>query len=105
MIRPTSMAADYVVTFQTVAAPPPVDDAPAVQSTSPGDGATDVARGANLSVTFSEPVDVSSGWYDIKCPSGSHAAVVSGGPLTYTLDPNADFAYDESCRFTVMAST
>ena len=98
---PNVMAADYVATFQTVAAPPPVDDAPAVQSTSPGDGATDVARGANLTVTFSEPVDVSSGWYDIKCPSGSHAAVVSGGPLTYTLDPNTDFAYDESCRFTV----
>ena len=65
---PNLMAADYVATFQTVAAPPPVDDAPAVQSTSPDDGATDVARGANLSVTFDEPVDVSSGWYDIKCP-------------------------------------
>lgn len=98
---PNFMAADYVTTFQTMAAPPPVDDAPAVQSTSPSDGATDVARGANLTVTFSEPVDVSSGWYDIKCPSGSHAAVVSGGPLAYTLDPNADFAYDESCTFTV----
>ena len=47
-------------------------------------------------MTFDEPVDVSGGWYDIKCPSGSHTAVVSGGPLTYTLDPNADFAYDES---------
>jgi hypothetical protein len=98
---PDFMAADYVATFQTVAAPPPVDDAPAVQATSPDDGATDVARGANLTVTFSEPVDVSNGWYDIKCPSGSHTAVVSGGPLTYTLDPNADFAYDESCTFTV----
>jgi hypothetical protein len=56
---PNFMAADYVATFQTVAAPPPVDDAPAVQSTSPDDGATDVARAANLTVTFSEPVDVS----------------------------------------------
>ena len=98
---PNQMAADYVATFQTVSAPPPIDDAPAVQSTSPANSAVDVARGANLSVTFSEPVDVSSGWFDIKCPSGSHAAVVSGGPLTYTLDPNADFAYDESCTFTV----
>ena len=98
---PDQMAADYVATFQTMAAPPPIDDAPTVQSTSPGDGATDVARGANLTVTFSEPVDVASGWYDIKCPSGSHAAVVSGGPLTFTLDPTVDFAYDESCRFTV----
>jgi hypothetical protein len=95
------MASDYTATFQTVAEPPPVDDAPAVQSMSPGDGATDIARGANLTVTFSEPVDVASGWYDIKCPSGSHTAIVSGGPLTFTLDPAVDLAYDESCRFTV----
>jgi Bacterial Ig-like domain len=98
---PNLMASDYTATFQTVAEPPPVDDAPAVQSMSPGDGATDIARGANLTVTFSEPVDVASGWYDIKCPSGSHTAIVSGGPLTFTLDPAVDLAYDESCRFTV----
>ena len=98
---PDQMAADYITTFQAMAAPPPIDDAPTVQSTSPGDGDTDVARGANLTVTFSEPVDLVSGWYDIKCPSGSHTAVVSGGPLTFTLDPNVDLAYDESCRFTV----
>ena len=42
-------------------------------------------------MTFDEPVDVSGGWYDIKCPSGPHTAVVSGGPLTFTLDPVADF--------------
>jgi hypothetical protein len=98
---PNLMASDYTATFQTVAEPPPVDDAPAVQSMSPGDGATDIARGANVTVTFSEPVDVASGWYDIKCPSGSHTAIVSGGPLTFTLDPAVDLAYDESCRFTV----
>ena len=64
---PNAMAADHVVTFQTVAAPPVIDDAPAVESTSPGDGAVDVARGASLSVTFDEPVDVSGDWFDITC--------------------------------------
>ncbi len=101
---PNEMAADHVATFQTVAAPPVIDDAPAVQSTSPADGATDVPRDANLSVTFSEPVDVSSGWYDITCAtSQGHTAAVSGGPLTFSLDPGADFAYDEACTFTVSA--
>ena len=35
-----------------------IDLAPAVQSTAPADGATDVAVGSNITVTFSEPVDV-----------------------------------------------
>ena len=52
---PNLMVADYLATFQTVAAPP--DQAPGVQSTSPDNGATDVARDASLSVTFDEPVD------------------------------------------------
>jgi hypothetical protein len=64
---PNLMAADHVATFQTVAAPPVIDDAPTVQSTSPGNGATDVARGANLSVTFDEAVDVNGDWFDITC--------------------------------------
>ena len=34
------------------------DQAPAVQSTTPTNGATGVALDANLSVTFTEPVDV-----------------------------------------------
>ena len=83
----------------------PMDQPPAVTSTFPADGATDVAVDANLSVTFDEPVDVSGGWYDIKCPSGSHTVSVSGGPLTYTLDPAVDFDNDETCRFTVSART
>ena len=81
-----------------------LDKAPAVLSTSPGGGAADVARDANLSVTFDEPVDVSGGWFDISCAtSQGHAATVSGGPLTFALDPDTDFAYGESCTFTVHA--
>ena len=100
---PNLMASDHVATFQTVAAPP--DQAPGVESTSPGDGATDVARGANLSVTFDEPVNVSGAWFDITCAtSNGHSATVSGGPLTFDLDPDTDFAYDESCTFTINAS-
>ena len=79
---PDVMAADHVATFQTVAAPPVIDEAPAVQSTSPGNGAVDVARGANLSVTFDEPVDVNGDWFDITCAtSHGHTAAVSGGPV------------------------
>ena len=97
---PNLMVADYLATFQTVAAPP--DQAPGVQSTSPDNGATDVARDASLSVTFDEPVDVTAGSFGISCTkSFAHAANITGGPLTFTLHPFNDFAYDESCTFTV----
>src|SRR5262245_6639061 len=43
------------------------DQAPAVSSTSPADGAGGVALDANVSVTFSEPVDVADGWFSIQC--------------------------------------
>ena len=88
-------------TTQTYAA----DSAPAVLSTTPADAGVDVALGANLEITFSEPVDVSAGWFEISCVSSEvHTAVVSGGPEIFTLDPEVDFAYSESCTVTVLAA-
>jgi len=81
------------------------DNAPAVSATSPLAGATDVAFNTDVAVTFSEAVNVSSAWYTIACAtSGSHTAVQSGGPTTFTLDPTTDFAFSESCTATVLAS-
>ena len=101
---PNLMVADYLATFQTVAAPP--DQAPGVQSTSPDNGATDVARDASLSVTFDEPVDVTAGSFRSRARRRfAHAANVTGGPLTFTLQPFNDFAYDETCTFTVTPRT
>ena len=83
----------------------PVDFAPTVSSTTPADGATDVARSANISITFSEAVNVSGTWYAISCAtSGSHTAAPSGGPTTFTLDPATDFANSELCTVTVVAA-
>jgi predicted extracellular nuclease len=79
------------------------DAAPSVASTSPPDGATDVDRAANIEITFSEPVDVSGAWYSISCDSGSYAATASGGPTTFTLDPEADFRAGENCTVTIDA--
>jgi Big-like domain-containing protein/PKD domain-containing protein len=81
------------------------DVAPAVLDITPSDGAADVALGADLSVTFSEPVDVSGDWSTIDCAtSGSHAVAVSGGPSTFTLDPTTDFASDEACTWTIVGA-
>ena len=57
-----------------------------------------------MSVTFDEPVDVTGDWFDLSCTaSQGHAAVVSGGPVTFSLDPGTDFAYGEECTFTISA--
>ena len=78
------------------------DVAPQVSSTSPADGAVDVAVDSDVSVTFSEPVTVSGTAFDVTCSSsGTHTGTVSGGPTTYTIDPDANFHQDESCTVTV----
>jgi predicted extracellular nuclease len=81
------------------------DTAPAVASTSPANGATEVALNANISITFTEPVDVTGSWYSISCgTSDGHTASVSGGPTTFTLDPSTDFVQGETCTVTVFAA-
>ncbi len=81
------------------------DAAPTVSATSPTGGAQGVPVNAGIAITFSEPVDVHGAWFDITCStSGGHTASVSGGPSTYTLDPDVDFAGDETCTVTVVGA-
>lgn len=78
------------------------DVAPEVSATIPAEGDEEVAVDANLSVTFSEPVDVSSSTFEVNCTSsGTHSIIVSGGPTTFTIDPNDDFVQHEYCTLTV----
>ncbi len=83
----------------------PGDQAPSVSSTSPTDGATEVATSANITLAFSEAVNAVGSWFSISCvSSGAHTASVSGGPTTHILNPDTDFAAAESCTVTVTAS-
>jgi predicted extracellular nuclease len=80
------------------------DAAPQVDATSPAAGATGVGLGSDLTVTFSEPVSVAGGWFSISCTlSGNHTATASGGPTTFTIDPDVDFVPAESCSVTISA--
>ena len=82
-----------------------VDVAPTVSSTIPADNATNVAVDANITITFSEAVDVTGAWYTISCtPSGAVTATVSGGPTEFTLDPDSDLPNGEVCTVTVVAA-
>ncbi len=78
------------------------DVAPAVSSSTPADGAQEVAVDADISVTFTEAVDVAEGAFDVTCTSsGTHTATVSGGPETFTIDADANFHQHEYCTVTV----
>ncbi len=89
----------------TALAPCGADAAPSVSSTSPVDEAVAVAVNSNISVTFSEAVVVAVSWFSIACDtSGSHSATTTGGPTTFTLDPDTDFAELEECTVTIVAA-
>ncbi|NJD11936.1 MAG: hypothetical protein FIB01_16335, partial [Gemmatimonadetes bacterium] len=81
------------------------DAAPTVSSSYPVNGAADVALNADLTITFSEPVNVAGSWLTLTCSTtGAHSVAVSGGPTTFTINPDADFVGGESCTATVVAT-
>jgi predicted extracellular nuclease len=74
-----------------------------VSSTTPS--GANVPLNTNIGITFSEPAAVTGTWFTISCPTtGAHTAAVSGGPTTFTLDPDSDFAGNETCTVTVLAA-
>ncbi len=86
--------------------PIPIDPAPEVSDTYPEDGATDFPIDANLTVTFSEPVNVTSSWFDLSCSVSGNgiSTTYSGGPTVFTLDPSVTLVDGEDCTLTVNGS-
>ena len=79
--------------------------APTVSSTAPADGASGVVRATNITIDFSEPVNATAASFTISCTnSGAHSFTLSGGPTTFTLNPDVDFASNETCTVTVLAA-
>ena len=62
-----------------------VDAAPSVTTTTPAANATGVAVDANLSVTFSEPVNAGAGAFVLECPTGTPVTLT-----TLTAQPGDD---------------
>ena len=81
------------------------DAAPTVVSTTPANGAMNVALADDLTVTFSEDVNLSTAPFTLSCSSsGDHTFAFSGGPMVFTLNPDVDFSENETCTLTVLAS-
>jgi hypothetical protein len=82
--------------------PPPDETSPEIEFVSPEDLATDVARAANVTVTFSEPMNRPSaeGAFSIS-PDVVGAFSWSGNAMTF--DPSADLAADTTYTANVVA--
>ena len=82
------------------------DAAPDVASSYPADGATDFPINADLTVNFTEPVNVTGTWFDLSCSSSgsSIATTASGGPTSFTLNPDVTLVDGETCTLTIFAS-
>lgn len=81
------------------------DDGPEIVAVSPINGAAGVPIDATITVTFSEPVTVSQGWFDLACTSsGSHQATTTGSSAHYTLNPTREFSNGELCTTTIFAA-
>jgi hypothetical protein len=101
---PDTMAGDHVFSF-TVA-----DGAPAVDSTSPADGATGVAATTEIVINFTEPVDIeSSADFELLCdgnPEGftvTSPAFLPASTSTVVLTPDAHLPVD-TCTVRVLAT-
>lgn len=98
-----SLTEDFVLEFATGADLPPT----MIDST-PKDGAVDFGATANLSLTFSEAVDLDTDWFSLVC-SGSGTltptdTAVTGGPVVWTINPTVDLIENESCTLTLDAT-
>lgn len=94
--------------FQTGAPNPrrttPIQEiGPAVLTVDPRNNASSAPRDASVTVTFTEAVDVSNGWYDITCATtGNHDdATVAGSTNVWIITPNVNFVAGEQCTVTV----
>ncbi|MBY0495724.1 MAG: DNA/RNA non-specific endonuclease [Cyanobacteria bacterium] len=91
---PDQMASNFSFSFQTERA---ADDAPAVVSTSPVDGAINVAVTSSIVINFSESVTATSA-ITLNCDTFSQ----TGSPATsFTLDPDGELPYSTTCTVTI----
>jgi uncharacterized protein len=98
-------SADFTIDTPNPRNTPPPELAPSVLSMVPANGASNIPLNSNITINFSEAVNVTDGWFSLSCATSSlHTATVSGGPTTFTLDPETDFVGDELCTLTVYAA-
>ncbi|MCS6845378.1 MAG: ExeM/NucH family extracellular endonuclease [Caldilineales bacterium] len=88
----------------------PTDTPPTVTTTSPANSASGVLVTTNITVNFSEVVDVTASAFTVECPVGTPVAFTpipslpADNVTSVTLDPNSNLPYGTTCTVTVAAS-
>jgi len=95
-IDDVSVTADGVIT--------PGDEAPAVTTTTPSNGATGVAIASNIVINFSESVAAGGAAFSIDCGGPTTFTVIGSPSSTLTLDPDQPLPYGTACTVTVTAA-
>lgn len=83
---------------------PIVEIGPYVLNVDPRKNSTGAPHDTSLTVTFTEPVDVTGTWFNINCASGLHndATVANTSDFrTYVITPNVNFQFGEQCTATI----
>ncbi|GAA2158486.1 cadherin domain-containing protein [Humibacillus xanthopallidus] len=93
---PDALTVPIDITFTTL------DAAPSVTSTTPGDGAANVATTADVKVTFSEPVTLAADAFTLVCGGNAVTTTPSTSDnTTFTFAPTSDLTAGDSCTGTV----
>ena len=97
---PDAMVTNFVSTYT-------IDSAPAVTSTTPINGASNVATNSTITVNFSEPVNVTVGGFALSCSSGpaitlTPATLTNG--ISVVLSPSPALPPTATCTLTVNAA-
>ena len=98
---------DFIIAAPNPRSESPVAEfGPSVSGTEPASNATIAPYDSSITVFFSEPVTVDSGWYNITCTAtGSHTGNVteahSSDQKTYAVTPNISFQFGEQCTVTI----
>jgi DNA/RNA endonuclease G (NUC1)/outer membrane lipoprotein SlyB len=86
---------------------PIVEIGPFVVTVDPNISASAAPRDASITITFSEPVNVTGNWFNITCPSGTHNDATfasTDGGATRVITPNVSFTAGEVCTVTLFAA-
>jgi DNA/RNA endonuclease G (NUC1)/predicted extracellular nuclease len=97
---------DFVLAAANPRSTSPVAEfGPSVAGTDPATNSTTAPYDSSITVFFSEPVTVDSGWYNITCTvTGAHASVTEAHTndlKTYSVTPNSSFQFGEQCTVTI----
>lgn len=77
---------------------------PTINETTPADGAVDVEQDTDITIVFSQPVQLNDPWYELLCNGGPVEGDYIGSGTTYTITPTQLLTSGADCSVTIAAN-